>query len=138
MERPTSHDVAKAAVSIALTNSRKEEEKLQDALSAQGISSAGADFGGEFNQCVKTILERAVVAAKREAVITSAHPLEGAVAGAAHEALSQISNKAMGLNVGGKIGIARKGEHLAVAIFCGIGLLHLDDLALGLSHRVVS
>ena len=45
-------------------------------------------------------------------------------------------NKAMGLNIGGKIGIARQDDHLSVAIFFGIGLLHLDEVAVGLGHRV--
>ncbi len=58
------------------------------------------------------------------------------MAGATREALSQIMNKAMGLNIGGKIGIARQDDHLSVAIFFGIGLLHLDEVAVGLGHRV--
>jgi hypothetical protein len=40
------------------------------------------------------------------------------------------------LNIGGKIGIAHKGEHLSVAVFFGVGLLHLDEVAVGLGHRV--
>ena len=45
--------------------------------------------------------------------------------------------KALGLNVGGKIGIARYQDHIGVAIFMGIGLLHLDEVAIGLGHRAV-
>jgi hypothetical protein len=59
------------------------------------------------------------------------------VAGAAREALSQVMPKAIGLNVGGKIGVARCGEHVAVATFFGIGLLHLNEVAIGTGHRVV-
>ena len=59
------------------------------------------------------------------------------MAGATHEALTQIVNKAIGLNVGGKIGIARSGEHIVVAMFFGIGLLHLNEVAIALGHRVV-
>ena len=43
--------------------------------------------------------------------------------------------KALGLNVGRKIGIARRNDHVSVAIFVGIGLLHLDEVAIGLGHR---
>jgi len=43
--------------------------------------------------------------------------------------------KAIGLNIGGKVGIARAGEHLSVAAFFGVGLLHLDEVAVGLGHR---
>ena len=82
-------------------------------------------------------MERAVVAA-REGVIRDTHAEEGAVAGAAREAMGQIMTKALGLNVGGKIGIARYKDHVSVAVFFGIGLLHLDEVAIGLGHRAVS
>lgn len=82
-------------------------------------------------------MERAVVAAKREGVIKDTHPDEGAIAGATREAVSQIMPKALGLNIGGKIGIARYGDHIGVAVFMGIGLLHLDEVAIGLGHRAV-
>jgi hypothetical protein len=59
------------------------------------------------------------------------------VAGATREALAQIMPKALGLNVGGKIGVARYHDHVSVAIFFGIGLLHLDEVAIGLGHRAV-
>jgi hypothetical protein len=78
------------------------------------------------------------VAAKREGLIRETHSEEGAIAGAAREALSQIGMKAVGFNVGGKIGIARYKDHISVAIFFGFGLLHLDDVAIGLGHRAVS
>jgi len=45
--------------------------------------------------------------------------------------------KALGLNVGGKIGIARYQSHVSVAVFFGIGLLHLNEVSIGLGHRVV-
>lgn len=62
------------------------------------------------------IVERSVVAAKREGVIKDTHSDEGAVAGASREALSQIMPKALGLNVGGKIGVARYQDHVSVAV----------------------
>ena len=43
--------------------------------------------------------------------------------------------KAIGFNVGGKIGIARFDEHLCVAIFMGVGVLNLNELCVGLAHR---
>ena len=95
------------------------------------------DYGGEFIPSITRIIERAVVAAKREGLIKDSHGEEGAVAGAAREALSQIMPKALGLNVGGKIGISRNQDHICVALFFGIGLLHLNEVAIGLGHRVV-
>ncbi|HHY06504.1 MAG TPA: hut operon positive regulator HutP, partial [Clostridia bacterium] len=90
----------------------------------------------EYITSIKKIIERAIVAAKREGVIKESHYDEGAVAGATREALSQIMSKALGLNVGGKIGIARQKDHLSVVVFLGVGLLHLDEVAIGLGHRV--
>ena len=48
-----------------------------------------------------------------------------------------IVNKAIGLNVGGKIGIVREGEHVGVAMFFRIGLLNLNEVAIGLGHRAL-
>mgnify|MGYP000885816213 CR=1 FL=1 len=136
--RPSqSKDVARSAILMALTEDREEENRLQQELARSSVTAAAADYGGEFLPAVQRIVERAVVAAKREGVIKPVHAEEGAVAGATHEALAQISRKALGLNVGGKVGIARRGDHIAVAIYVCIGLLHLDDVALGLGHRAV-
>jgi len=132
-----SRDIAAAAIKIALTSDRNEEKLLKQDFMKKGIHTAAVDYGGEFLSSVTKIVERAVVSAKREGVIIESHAEEGAVAGATHEALSQIVNKAVGLNVGGKIGIARYNEHVSVAIFLGIGLLHLNEVAIGLGHRVV-
>lgn len=131
--------VATSAIKMALSASRPEEAQLKkDLLEAYGVRSVAVDFGGEFISSVGKIVERAVVAAKREGVIKDTHADEGAVAGATREAITQIMNKALGLNVGGKIGIARHKDHISVAIFAGIGLLHLDEVAIGLGHRAAS
>lgn len=122
---------------MAITETREEEARVKRELASQNIKAAAVDYGGEFASSVNRIVERAVVAAKREGVIRETHVDEGAVAGATREALSQLVTKAMGLNIGGKIGIARQGEHIAVAVFFGIGLLHLDEVAIGLGHRAL-
>jgi hypothetical protein len=122
---------------MALTESREEERELKQRFLREGIKTAAVDYGGDFISSVNKIIERAVVASKREGVIKEEHADEGAVAGATREALSQITPKAIGFNVGGKIGIARKEDHISVAIYFGVGLLHLDEVALGLGHRAV-
>ncbi len=132
-----SKEVARAAIEMSLTRTREEERALKEHLQREGISAAAVDYGGEFITSVNKVVERAVVAAKREGIISETHPEEGAVAGATREALSQIMNKAIGLNVGGKIGIARCGDHISVALFFGIGMIHLNEVAIGLGHRVV-
>ena len=126
-----------AAIKMAITASRQEESNLKRELLEQSVRAVAVDYGGEFISSVGKIVERAVVAAKREGVIKDTHADEGAVAGAAREALTQIMPKALGLNVGGKIGIACHKDHISVAIFMGIGLLHLDEVAIGLGHRAV-
>lgn len=132
-----SKEVAAAALKMALTESREEEDRLKKGFGELGMSTAAVNYGGEFISSVQKIIERAVVASKREGVIKGSHQEEGAVAGATREALSQIMPKAIGLNVGGKIAMARWQDHLSVAIFFGIGLLHLDEISIGLGHRAV-
>jgi hypothetical protein len=132
-----SKDVVKAAILMSLTGDRAEEKTLKSQLAKNGIKTAAVDYGGEFISSVMKIVERAVVSSKREGVIEEYHNEEGAVAGAAREALSQVMPKALGLNVGGKIAVARSGDHVAVAVFFGIGLLHLNEIAIGTGHRVV-
>ncbi len=137
MEISGSREASRVALNIALTQNRNEERALREKMQTQGIQVAAVDYGGEFIPSVTKIIERAVVAAKREGLINDSHLEEGAVAGAAREAISQIMPKALGLNVGGKIGIARYQDHVCIALFFGIGLLHLNEVAVGLGHRVV-
>ncbi len=137
MSQIESKMIAAAAIRLALTTDRETEKELKTELARQGIRSTAVDYGGEFISSVQKVVERAVVAAKREGVIETTHLGEGGVAGATREALSQIMPKALGLNVGGKVGIARKGDHVAVAIFFAIGLLHLNEVAIGLGHRAI-
>lgn len=133
-----SKKIASCAVKMALTESREEEGRLKKQYQEMEIQTAAVDFGGEYLASIHKIVERAIVAGKREGIISDTHSEEGAIAGAAREALSQIMTKAIGLNVGGKLGIARYHDHLAIAVFLGIGLLHLDEVAIGLAHRTIS
>ena len=133
-----SRQISSVAIEMAITKTREEEIEKKAVFAELGIKTAAVDCGGEFISSVKKFVERAVVAAKREGVIKETHSEEGAVAGATREALSQISLKAVGFNVGGKIGIARYHDHVSVAVYFGIGLLHLDEVAIGLGHRAVS
>lgn len=126
-----------AAVRIAITQSRQEEAQVIEALKKDGILGTAVDFGGEYISSISRLIERAVVAARREGLIESVYTEEGAVAGAAHEAISQLIQKATGLNIGGKIGIVRLNNNVSVCTYFGIGLLHLDEVAIGLGHRAM-
>lgn len=136
-ERYGSKDVAKSAIMVAMTEDRDKEKSLGRRYREAGILTCAVDFGGEFTTAVGVIIERAVVSAKREGLIGDTHAEIGAVAGAAREAVSQIAMKSVGYNVGGKVGIARYNHHIVVAIYNCIGLLHLNDVAIGLGHRIV-
>lgn len=128
-------DIGRAALRIALTATRREELQVKDIMGRQGIRTTAVDFGGEFMPSVVKIIERAVVAAQRQGLVSETHVGAGAVAGAAHAAIEQVMRKAAGFNVGGKIGLARCGEHLCVAIFMGVGVLNLNEMCVGLAHR---
>ncbi|MBR6667894.1 MAG: HutP family protein [Clostridia bacterium] len=136
-KQPDSRDVARAAITLAMTTSREDESAQKQRLIGQGIKSAASDFGGDFTASVMKVIERAVVIARRECLIGEKEHEEGAVAGAAHDAVTQIADKAMGLNIGGKIGVARAEGHVAVAIFFTVGLVHLNEVCVGLGHRAV-
>lgn len=130
-----SSDVAKSAVKVAITSNRSTEEQIVAALGKRGVKAVAVDIGGDLIDSIPKIIERAIVASRRTGIIKECHVHDGAVAGAAREAIMQVSSKAMGLNVGGKIGIARGNEHLSVCIFLSIGLLHLNEVVIGLGHR---
>ena len=132
-----SKEIMAAAIRLAVTNTMDEERALGQSLREQGISAAAVNFGGEYISSVGNIIERTIIAARREGVISEAHNEEGAVAGAAHEAVIQIDSKALGLNIGGKIGIARHEDHICVAMYFGVGLVHLNEIAIGIGHRVI-
>lgn len=126
--------VAKIAVKLAMS-SREEENELKKVYRSEGIKCVAIDIGGKLPDITTKVLERALVASKKNGIIKDVHVHDGAVAGAAREAMAQIAVKTHGLSGGGKIGIARQGEHLSVAIFMSIGLLHLNDIVIGLGHR---
>ena len=132
-----SSDVAKAAISIAISSSRASEESLIKEMKNRNILAAAVDIGGDFNSSIPKIIERAVVASKRSGITKECHVHDGAVIGATKEALMQIGMKANGYNIGGKIGIARSGEHLSICIFMSMGVLYLNDVVIGLAHRAI-
>lgn len=126
--------IAKIATRMAIC-SREEENELKDIYSKMGIKVTAVNIGGNINSSISKILESALVASKRNGLIREEHVHEGAVIGAARDAIIQVSNRANAQNVGGKIGIARGGEHISVCIFLSIGLLHLDEVVIGIGHR---
>ena len=141
-----SREAARAALEMCMSRSRDEENECKLRLRRQGIASAAVDCGGEFISSMTRIVERAVVAAKREGVINESHLEEGAVAGAAHEALVQVMNKALGMNVGAcrlaMLGLAAVLAGAAVSFagllgFVGLIIPHLVRFFVGHDNRIV-
>lgn len=126
--------IAKIATRMAICE-REEENELKRIYSEKGIKVTAVNIGGNINSSISKILESALVASKRNGLIREEHLHEGAVIGATRDAIIQVENRASGQNVGGKIGIARGGEHISVCIFLSIGLLHLDEVVIGIGHR---
>ena len=137
MNNKSSKEVARVAIYMASTLNREEEEKRKKKYKSLGFETVAVDIGGDLVSSIPKIIERALVASKRTGLIPDSHIYDGALMGAAREAVDQVLGKAVGFSVGGKIGIARSNEHLAVAIFLSVGLLYLDEVVIGMGHRAI-
>ncbi len=130
-------DVARAAVQVALTPNRQTEEAVIEKLAGRGLKAVAVDVGGNINDTIHIVIERAIIVSRKLGITQENHVHDGAIAGAAKDAIMQISAKVNGLNGGGKIGICRGGEHLSICIFMSAGLLHLNEVVIGLGHRAI-
>lgn len=130
-----STDVARAAIKLAITPNRSSEEILITKLKQREICGAAVDIGGDIVNSIHVVIERAIIASRKSGITKESHVQDGAIAGASREAIMQIAAKATGLNGGGKVAICRHKEHISVCIFMSIGLLHLNEVVIGLGHR---
>ena len=64
-----SKKIALAALKMAMTESREEEANLKESYQRIGVKTAAVDYGGEYVSSIRKIVERAIVAAKREGAI---------------------------------------------------------------------
>lgn len=130
-------DICKVAIRMSIS-SREEEKKLMKEYAKEGIKTAAVDVGGAIPNSRFKFIESALLAAKRNNLIQDRHIHDGAVIGAVREAMSQIESNINGLSVGGKIGIARYGEHLAIAIFLSVGILQFNEVISAVAHRSIA
>ena len=128
-------DVARYAIRLAITENRAEEDLLIGEYREKEVKAVAMDIGGNVVESVHVIIERAIHASRKAGLTRECHVEDGAIAGAAREAITQIANRSVGLNGGGKIAICRHKEHLSICIFMSIGLLHLNEVVIGLGHR---
>ena len=130
-------DVARFATNLVSTGSREKEMEYRKYLETFEVQSVAVDFGGKFEKVVPQIIENGAVAAQRCGLIEDQHVQIGDIVGAIHQVLIKLGSIAVDLNVGGKLAIARYKEHLCVAIFSEIGLIHLNEVFINIAHRSV-
>ena len=81
-------DVARASVKLALTATRSSEEQLIAKLKEKEIYGAAVDIGGDIVNSIHIIIERAIIASRKSGITRECHVQDGAIAGAAREALN--------------------------------------------------
>ena len=136
MSERAANETTKKAILMAIS-SREEEKDLIAKFAGEGFKCIGVNVGGKMPSIVPKIIENALVASVRNGLIQDTRVHNGAIAGAIREAMNQIQNNMNGLSVGGKIGVARKGKDLSVALYFSIGLLHLNETVMAVSHRAM-
>ena len=129
-------DLCTCAIEIAISKDIESEKKIKERLLKDGVRATGVNFGGNFVSSIPKMIERIMIASKKEGILISEEEA-GAIIGATKDALSQITVKATGFDVGGKISIAREKNQVAVVAYFCIGTLNLNDMVLGLGHRVM-
>ena len=130
----SSLEIPREAVRLSLTT-REEEKDMIRRIEEMGGRAAAVNIGGNIANSLPKIMESALVASRRAGLIEQDYASEGAVMGATRDALFQILERSNNLNVGGKIGLIRLGNDIAVCIYVSIGLLHLNEFAIGIGHR---
>ena len=127
-------DICRIALKMSIS-SREEEKRLIKEYAEKKIKVAAVDVGGAIPNARFKFIESTLMAAKRNGIIQDEHIHDGAVIGAIREAMNQIESN---ISVGGKIGIARDGEHLGVAIFLSVGILQFNEVICAVAHRSIA
>ena len=97
-----SREVARAALEIAMTPTRQDESNLKKQFLSKGIKSSAVDYGGEFSTSLQKVVERAVIAARRNRSSTAHTRKKGPWRSG--RSPGPVMPKALGLNVGGRSG----------------------------------
>ena len=132
-----SYEISKVAINMVLTT-RDEEKELKERYKKEGILVAAVNIGGKMPNMTIKIIENSIVAAIKNGLVEDNRNHNGIIVGAVRDALSQISNKTNGFNVGGKISIVRIKDDISVAVLLNIGILHLNEVAIATAHRIIT
>ena len=134
--------VGRAAMLLALTASREEEEKIKGQIEQEkGYRCAVTEVGGKVNDFKEKITNAVIGAALNCGVIEKDSRQVHALLHATMEAENgMLFGSAIGLNLAVKVGIASDNEWIAVALFgqsgahfltsherAGFGLMHLTN-----------
>ena len=79
MQEKGSRTVAAAALRMVSSEDRAEEALIKEFLLKNDIKAAAIDFGGDFIASVNKVIERSILLAKREEIISDTHSEEGGV-----------------------------------------------------------
>ncbi|RUA08509.1 MAG: hut operon positive regulator HutP [Fusobacteria bacterium] len=132
-----SYEISKIAIQMVLTT-REEEKVLKEKYKKLGILTAAVNIGGKMPDITIKIIENSIVSAIKNGLVEDNRSHNGIIVGAVRDALSQVSNKTNGFNVGGKISLVRIGDDISVAVLLNIGILHLNEVAIAMAHRVIN
>jgi len=132
-----SYEISKIAIQMVLTT-REEEKMLKEKYKKLGILTAAVNIGGKMPDITIKIIENSIVSAIKNGLVEDNRSHNGIIVGAVRDALSQVSNKTNGFNVGGKISLVRIGDDISVAVLLNIGILHLNEVAIAMAHRVIN
>jgi len=132
-----SYEISKIAIQMVLTT-REEEKILKEKYKKLGILTAAVNIGGKMPDITIKIIENSIVSAIKNGLVEDNRSHNGIIVGAVRDALSQVSNKTNGFNVGGKISLVRIGDDISVAVLLNIGILHLNEVAIAMAHRVIN
>jgi hut operon positive regulator len=136
---PTRPSIGRAAISLAMTDNREDEEREKDRLVSLGYSVVATEVTGPLAEFRQKIIKSAVTAATNTRVIKATakehHGLVHAIVEAMQGVMiSHLANPSLKM----KVAVVSDEEWVAVAIFgvaalnlytnherCGLGVMHL-------------
>lgn len=131
--------LGRAALSLAMTEDRQEEDREKERLLAMGYNVVATEVTGTLMEFRQKIIKNAVTAAINTRVIQANTKEQHGLVHAIHEAMqgiliSHLANPSMKV----KVSVVADGDWVAVGIFgvaalsmftnherCGLGLMHL-------------
>ena len=130
-------DVARAAISLAITSNTNDEAQLIAKFKDVGINGFSINIIGNIFNLIHEATKEAVLESKKMGMSQESDVEEVGIVEAIREAIMQISDKATDLKGSGKLSICRNLEYLSVCIFMKIGVLNQKEAVIGLGHRIL-